>query len=1056
MLLALLVFFISSAQTASPSRQLVLDHFEEIGPWQVVASDGVEARLSQDVGVEGKALRLDFEFRTGAGYCVVRRPVALSLPVNYRFSFFMRGDAPTNDLEFKLVDPAGENVWWVKKRDVSFPSTWRQIRYKARQFRFAWGPSGGARLGRIGAIEFAIVAGSGGRGSILIDSLAFEALPEYRPATQPAAVAVSSFDQSRLPPAEYLAAAGELNWVSAADDGSPWIEVDFRQVRELGGVVLEWDPDRYATDYDLLLDEDGAGWQRAAAVREGNGGRDYVRLPDAEGMRMRLEVIAASRGKGVALRRLRIKPVEFADSPNALYRAIASDSRRGLFPRYWLNEQTPWTVVGVAGDDKEALVNTDGAVEVDKSAFTLEPFIYADGRLITWADARVTQHLARGFAPVPTVTWNADNLQLQITALADGPPGSSLLLTRYRLTNTGSERQAGSLMVAVRPFQVLPPWQELNITGGASSVEDIRYDGQRILINQRKAVVPLTRPSGFGAASFAQGDGVEYLMRGALPPERSVVDPDRLASAAMRYEFDIGPGEATNVVLAVPFHDLGAGLIPLATEEGSDAFFESRLHAVCDTWEDAVTQVALTLPPSATELLDTFKSTQAYILVNSDGPAIQPGSRTYERSWIRDGALTSTALLATGHAERARAFLDWYAAYQFPSGKVPCVVDRRGPDPVDEHDSAGEFIYALLTFYRFTRDLAFLERHLDAVVAAVGYIESLRDRRLTPEYRNGPPAKRACYGLVPESISHEGYSAKPMHSYWDSFFVLRGLKDARTIAGILGRSDLESRFASLRDAYRESLYNSMQLTMQINNIDYIPGCVELGDFDATSTAIGVFPGGELGNIPEPQLANTFDRYYEFFRKRRDGDIEWEAYTPYEMRIVGTFVRLGQPDRAHELLEFLFRDQRPAAFRHWAEVVWRDPDAPKFIGDMPHTWVGSEFLNAFRSMFVYERERDGALVLAAGVRPEWLEAPEGVSISGFPTEYGRVSYSLARKDGRLILDLEGPREMPPGGILLRSASARPVRTVTCDGRRHEGPPGREVRLPGLPRRVVVEY
>ena len=29
---------------------------------------------------------------------------------------------------------------------------------------------------------------------------------------------------------------------------------------------------------------------------------------------------------------------------------------------------------------------------------------------------------------------------------------------------------------------------------------------------------------------------------------------------------------------------------------------------------------------------------------------------------------------------------------------------------------------------------------------------------------------------MPESISHEGYSAKPMHSYWDNFFALLGLR----------------------------------------------------------------------------------------------------------------------------------------------------------------------------------------------------------------------------------------------------------------------------------------
>ena len=36
-------------------------------------------------------------------------------------------------------------------------------------------------------------------------------------------------------------------------------------------------------------------------------------------------------------------------------------------------------------------------------------------------------------------------------------------------------------------------------------------------------------------------------------------------------------------------------------------------------------------------------------------------------------------------------------------------------------------------------------------------------------------AKRLFFGLLPESISHEGYSSKPMHSYWDDFFALQGL-----------------------------------------------------------------------------------------------------------------------------------------------------------------------------------------------------------------------------------------------------------------------------------------
>jgi hypothetical protein len=459
-----------------------------------------------------------------------------------------------------------------------------------------------------------------------------------------------------------------------------------------------------------------------------------------------------------------------------------------------------------------------------------------------------------------------------------------------------------------------------------------------------------------------------------------------------------------------------AGALP-ATQPVTPTEFERRLLAAIDFWNAQLNRTGLRLPDDAAPLVDTWRATQAYILINADGPAIQPGSRTYERSWIRDGALTSTALLHTGHPEQVKAFLNWYGPHQFDNGKVPCVVDRRGPDPVPEHDSTGQYIYVLHKYYRMTGDRDLLVRHLPRVIAGVDYLESLRNQRMTPEYRDGPTEKRACYGLVPESISHEGYSAKPMHSYWDSFFVLRGFKDAASIAAVLGHAELEQRCARLRDEYRQAVHDSLQLALELRQIDYIPGCVELGDFDATSTAIAFFPCDEADYLPPAAVRRTFDKYWQFVCDRRDGRLEWENYTPYELRVPGAFIRLDQPERAHAALEFFMQDQRPRAWHHWAEVVWRDPQTPKFIGDMPHTWCGTEFLNSFRSMFVYERERDESLVIGGGVKPAWLRSP-GVAITSWPTEYGPLSYELWREDSKLHLRLNKPlRDWPPGGLVV---------------------------------------
>ena len=61
--------------------------------------------------------------------------------------------------------------------------------------------------------------------------------------------------------------------------------------------------------------------------------------------------------------------------------------------------------------------------------------------------------------------------------------------------------------------------------------------------------------------------------------------------------------------------------------------------------------------------------------------------------------------------------------------------------------------------------------------------------------------KRHLYGLLPPTISHEGYSDKAAYSYWDDFWGLLGYKDAVFIAETLGDADaavrVEARSSSI-------------------------------------------------------------------------------------------------------------------------------------------------------------------------------------------------------------------------------------------------------------------
>src|SRR4029077_20548776 len=125
-----------------------------------------------------------------------------------------------------------------------------------------------------------------------------------------------------------------------------------------------------------------------------------------------------------------------------------------------------------------------------------------------------------------------------------------------------------------------------------------------------------------------------------------------------------------------------------------------------------------------------------------------------------------------------------------------------------------------------------------AATRSVDRIEALRSQRLTPDFQS--PEKRACYGLLPESVSHEGYLAHPVHSYWDDFWALRGLRDAARMAEILADSPRTVRLSHLCDSFRETLRASIMAPRAAGPSNSAPASVEGADIDpaATANAIG--------------------------------------------------------------------------------------------------------------------------------------------------------------------------------------------------------------------------
>jgi len=1024
--------------------------------WRAAPAPGVALRVSRAESAPGGALRLDFDFRGKAGWAAATRDVDLLLPERWEIRLRYRGASLPNDLELKLADPSGENVWWFRKRNAGFPGDFEPLRVKQRQVEFAWGPAGGGAPSRVGSIEVTVTAGKGGKGWLEVADLVLVELPPEPPA-RPASAAASSAAPGHGPG---LAFDGDpaTSWKAASPGAAEWT-VDLGALRELGGLVVDHGS-AFARRYAVDLSEDGAEWVTAREVVAGNGGRDFLALPESEARKVRLRLLEGPATEPFELREVAVEPLSFAATPSAFLARVAKEAPRGAWPRSLANEQSYWAVVGVDADPDEGLLSEDGALEAGAGLFSVEPFLVERGRLVTWAEVRTRHALVDGDLPIPRVTWDAGELTLETTALAAGLPDESALLARYRVRNLSKRARRARLVLAIRPLQVNPPWQFLGTPGGVSEIRSLAFDGGRAVVNGESLVVPLVAPSAAGATAFDSGDVSDLLLSGSFPEAREARDPTGLASGAFAFDLELPPASSRDVVVAIPFDrahvpaELAKAFGPepwKGVPEGeASTLFESLLAKERAAWRGRLDRVRFVVPPEAERYVEVLRSQLAWILVNRDGPAIQPGSRAYARSWIRDGSLTSEALLRLGHAGAARSFLLWFAGFQGEDGRVPCCVDTRGADGVPEHDSHGQLLFLVGETVRYTGDRGLAGRMWPHVVSAVSYLDQLRQRRRTAEYL--APEKRVFLGLLPESISHEGYSAKPMHSYWDGFFGIRGLKDAVFLARFLGRDAEAAEFARIRDEFAADLHASIRLVMERHGIDYLPGCAELGDFDATSTTVALAPAGELARLPGEAVERTFGKYLENVARREAG--EGEAYTPYELRTVGSFVRLGRREDAFRLLGLFLRDLRPAEWSQWGEVVWREPRTPRFVGDMPHTWVGSDYARSFLDLFAYEREEDASLVVAAGLPEAWVRSESGVGVKGLGTPWGPLDLALSAAGKGVRVRLSGLRNVPPGGVVVRPPLSSGPRTATVDGRPAPLSPGGEVVVRALPAEVVV--
>ena len=998
--MALLLMALAGSARAASGRVAV--ELRDPGGWQVGASDQVGASLRRD---RDGGVCLEYDFHSVSGYAVLRHTLPVQWPAAFALRLRMKGRGPENDLQVKLVDASGDNVWWVNRPSFPLPSTPADVTFKNRHFSFAWGPAADRTLTRTETLELVVAARQGGKGSLCVSQVRVEER-EPDPAVWPEPL---------------VRRRGET------------LDLDYQRTRELNGIALQWPGPARPERYDVLASEDGRSWKVLRRVERSSGGFEALFLPEREARHLRIRLPAGQAAPKVELRDARQWP-----DLNAVLSELARHAPRGNVPRAFLGEQSYWTLVGVdGGGPRSALLSEDGALEVGRGGFSVEPAVLMDGdRLVTWADVQISHSLREGYLPMPEVRWRHADFGLEVAAAADGPAASPRALVRYALRNTSAAARTFTLLLAVRPWQVNPPQQFLNTPGGARRIDRLAWQSPQLSVNGAAAPLFAEAPSRVTALPGAGGIALNALRE--APALRELSDPQGQASALLQWDVRLAPGETRVVTWTAPLGGAPAASTAQAVDE--------RLDRVAAGWRARLNRMELTLPAPSQQVADTLRTALAQILMSRDGAALKPGTRAYARTWIRDGAMMVDGLVRMGEVDVARAFVDWYAEYVFRSGKAPCCVDARGADPVPENDSDGEYLHAVAEVWRHSGDAAFLTRHWPVVQRVVAHLEGLRESGR--ELQAAQPENQR--GLLPPSISHEGYSDKPAYSYWDDYWAVRGYKDAVDIARAMGQPELAAEWARWGDEFQNDLARSVEATAARFGVDTLAGAADRGDFDPTSTTIALNPA--QARISPLLLQRTFERYWNESEQRRSGARPWKDFTPYELRTVGALVRLGQSQRAHELLQWFLRFRRPEEWNQWAEVVMADPREPHFLGDMPHAWIASDYLRSVLDMLAYEREADDVLVLGAGLSEEWMAA--GVAVKNLSTRHGPLSYRLAPVPEGHVLELAGGVAPPAGGVRLAWPFPGPLPRATAQGRELRWA-GRELVLPPGPATVRLD-
>ncbi len=407
------------------------------------------------------------------------------------------------------------------------------------------------------------------------------------------------------------------------------------------------------------------------------------------------------------------------------------------------------------------------------------------------------------------------------------------------------------------------------------------------------------------------------------------------------------------------------------------------------SWPRALSPAASLSVPDETYARLYDASLRTLVLLSPDD--IYPGPYTYKRFWFRDAVVIAHAMLCAGLTGRARRGVNRF----FPRQGVTGFFHSQS----GEWDSNGQVLWLLGRYGR----LAGIEpplRWRKPVEKAARWIARKRTSRKGGERHAG---------LLPAGFSAEHLGNNDFY-YWDDYWSVAGLREAAWLCQRWGRCQPARRFAREAGDLLTCIDESLAHRPRGDRKGIPASPYRRMDAGAVGSLAGGYPL-ELLDADDPRLIATAEFLLDrctvggaFFQDMVHSGIN--AYLT--LHIAQVLLRAGD-ERFASLADAVARLASPTG--QWPEAI-HPRTGGGCMGDGQHAWASAEWVMLLRNAFC--RDEPDRLVLASGLRREWLAEGRRCRMGPLPTPHGPVEVrveGLGDRGARVEWDADWRGEPP---------------------------------------------